>query len=113
MKPDKPLVWLKGEVRTPPLSKAKRIEIGMLLRRLQRGEMLSMPASRPMPSLGVRCHELRISDGSREWRLLYRIDADAIVIGDVLAKTTKKTPQRILDQCRRRFAQYDRDGGGA
>jgi phage-related protein len=111
MKLDKPLVWLKGEVKTPPLSREKRIEVGMLLRRLQRGEMLSMPASRPMPSLGSRCHELRISDGPREWRLLYRIDADAIVVGDVFAKTTNKTPNRALDQCRRRFAQYDRDGG--
>jgi phage-related protein len=111
MKPDKPLVWLKGEVKTPPLSKEKRIEVGMLLRRLQRGEALSMPISRPMPSVGPRCHELRIADARREWRLLYRTDADAIVVGDFFAKTSRKTPDRVLEECRRRFARYDRDGG--
>jgi hypothetical protein len=48
--PDKPLVWLAGEVKTPPLSRPARIEDGMLLRRLQRGEVLSLPHSRPMPN---------------------------------------------------------------
>ncbi|HET7699063.1 MAG TPA: hypothetical protein VFK57_25315 [Vicinamibacterales bacterium] len=38
---DKPLVWLHGEVRTPPFSTEARIEAGTLLRRLQRGERLS------------------------------------------------------------------------
>jgi phage-related protein len=110
---DRPLVWLKGEIKTPPLSREARMEAGMLLRRLQRGEALGMPASRPMPSIALRCHELRITDGPREWRIIYRIDTDAIVIGDVFAKTTKKTPNRVLDQCRRRFARYDHDGGSA
>jgi len=59
---DKPLVWLHGEVRTPPFSKAARLEAGLLLRSLQRGENLSLPQSRPMPSIGPRCHELRIID---------------------------------------------------
>lgn len=49
---DKPLVWLHGEVKSPPLSKEGRIEAGFLLRRLQRGESLGMPHSRPMPSMG-------------------------------------------------------------
>lgn|SRR4051812_45542084 len=108
---DKPLVWLKGEVKTPPLSTAARIEVGMLLRRLQRGEALSMPTARSMPTIGPRCHELRITDGRREWRLIYRIDSDAIVVGDFFSKTTAKTPTRIIDDCRRRFSRYDRDGG--
>jgi hypothetical protein len=55
-------MWLHGEVRTPPLSGAARIEAGVLLRRLQRGVSLSLPQSRPMPSIGKRCHELRITD---------------------------------------------------
>ena len=64
-----------------------------------------------MPGVGPRCHELRITDERREWRLVYRIDDDAIVIGEVFAKTTQKTPARVLEQCRRRFARYDEDGG--
>ena len=50
---EKPLVWLKGEVKTPPFSAATRLETGLLLRRLQRGEMLSMPVSRPCAQQGV------------------------------------------------------------
>ena len=64
---DKPLVWLRGEVKTPPLSAAARLEAGTLLRRLQAGDKLSTPHSRPMPSIGPRCHELRVVDeGKRD-----------------------------------------------
>lgn len=59
---DKPLRWLHGEVKSPPFSPAARLEIGWLLRRLQQGEHLSLPHSRPLPSLGARCHELRVRD---------------------------------------------------
>lgn len=62
---DKPLVWLRGEIKTPPLSRDARLEAGVLLRRLQKGEVLSMPHSRVMPSIGPRCYELRIPDRDR------------------------------------------------
>lgn len=104
---DKPLAWLRGEIKTPPLSTEARIEAGMLLRRLQGGERLSMPHSRPMPSIGVRCHELRVVDAGKTWRIVYRLDADAIVIADVFQKTTQQTPNRVIQDCRRRLARYD------
>jgi phage-related protein len=85
---NKPLVWLRGEVKTPPFSPDARLEAGVLLRRLQRGEMLSLPHSRPMPSISQRCHELRIVDRDKTWRIVYRIDEDAVVIIDVFKKTT-------------------------
>ncbi len=59
---DKPLVWLGGQVTTPPMSKEARLEAGHLLRLLQAGHALAMPHSRPMPAIGGRCHELRIPD---------------------------------------------------
>jgi hypothetical protein len=34
-KADVPLVWLEGEVKTPPFSETARTEAGFLLRRLQ------------------------------------------------------------------------------
>lgn len=104
---DKPLVWLKGEIRTPPLSAQTRIEAGVLLRRLQQGEMLGMPHSRPMPSIAPRCHELRIRDHDRTWRIVYRIDQDAVVIVDVFRKQTKTTPKHVIENCKRRLAHYD------
>lgn len=106
-RPDKPIVWLHGEVRTPPLSASARLETGVLLRRLQRGEVLGLPHSRPMPSIGSRCHELRVVDADATWRLVYRIDADAIVVADVFKKKTKDTPQRVIDAAKRRLRDYD------
>jgi phage-related protein len=104
---DKPLIWLHGEVKTPPLSTAARLETGVLLRRLQRGEVLGLPHSRPMPSIGGRCHELRIVDEDATWRLVYRVDVDAIVVADVFKKKTQATPKRAMDAARRRLRQYD------
>ena len=104
---DKPLVWLRGEVKTPPFSAAARLEAGMLLRRLQSGDKLSMPHSRPMPAIGPRCHELRVVDAERTWRLVYRIDPDAVVLADVMAKTTQQTPVRVIAACKRRLRLYD------
>ena len=104
---DKPLVWLRGEVRTPPFSAAARLEAGLLLRRLQGGEKLAMPHSRPMPSIGPRCHELRIVDAGKTWRLVYRLDPDAVIIAEVFQKTTQQTPARVIADCARRLKQYD------
>jgi phage-related protein len=104
---DKPLAWLHGEVKTPPFSKAARIEAGYLLRELQRGRLLSMPHSRPMPAVGPRCHELRVVDGRSTWRIVYRVDADAIVIAEVFAKKTSQTPSAVLEACQKRLKEYD------
>lgn len=104
---DKPLVWLHGEVKTPPFSEEGRIEAGYLLRRLQQGEKLSMPQSRPMPTIGRRCHELRIRDEGHVWRLVYRIDDDAIVILEVFEKDSGETPEHVKEVCRQRLKRYD------
>jgi phage-related protein len=103
----KPLVWLRGEVKTPPFSQAGRLEAGYLLRLLQQGESLGLPHSRPMPAIGPRCHELRINDGASTFRIMYRADTDAVVILDVLKKKTEQTPQSVIETCRHRLRTYD------
>jgi phage-related protein len=103
---DKPLVWLHGEIKTPPFSEAARLEAGFLLRRLQQGDTLSLPHSRPMPTIGTQCHELRINDANRTWRIMYRVEADAVVILEVFGKKTEATPQAVLDRCRTRLTAY-------
>lgn len=104
---DKALVWLRGEVRTQPFSAAARLEAGWSLRRIQAGEKLGMPHSRPMPSIAPRCHELRVVDAGKTWRIVYRIDPDAIVIADVFQKTTAQTPAHVIADCRRRLRKND------
>jgi len=103
---DKPRVWLAGAVKSPPFSADARMEAGFLLRRLQMGEGISVPHSRPMPTIGRGCHELWIVDADTTWRLVYAIDHDAIVILDVFAKKTQATPNRVLEVCRQRLRAY-------
>jgi phage-related protein len=74
---------------------------------LQRGRRLALPHSRPLPVIGVRCHELRITDSTTTWRIVYRADSDAIVILEVFAKKTAKTPKRVIEVCRKRLRTYD------
>jgi phage-related protein len=60
-----------------------------------------------MPSIGARCHELRINDESKTWRIVYRIDDDAIIILDLFDKKTQKTPKEVVDNCKRRIRLYE------
>jgi len=103
---DKPLVWLRGEVKSPPFSADARVEAGFLLRRLQKGESLGLPHSRPMPSIGFQCHELRINDENQSWRIIYHVAADSVVILDVFSKKTAATPKEVVTNCKRRLAAY-------
>lgn len=105
----KRLVWRHGEVKTPLFSQAGRIKAGFPLRPLQEGENLGLPHSRPMPSIGLRCHELRINDCHVTWRIVYRVDADAIVILEVFKKSTVKTPLPVIDTCQHRLRKYDNE----
>ena len=96
------------EVKTPPFSVAARVEAGVLLRRLQQGETLSLPHGRPLPVIGRRCHELRVHDETVTWRLVVRVDPDAILILEVFAKKTQTLPASVIDTCKRRLSAYDR-----
>ncbi|MBK5297543.1 MAG: type II toxin-antitoxin system RelE/ParE family toxin [Vicinamibacteria bacterium] len=98
---------MHGEVKSPPFSAKARLEAGALLRQLQRGQVLGLPHSRPMPAIGAHCHELRIQDANVIWRIVYRLDGDAVIIIEVFSKKTPTTPRGVLDVCRRRLNAYD------
>lgn len=103
---DKPLVWLHGEIYTPPFSEEARIEAGTLLRRLQRGDSLGLPHSRPMPVIGRNCHELRITDRDAHWRIFYHINSESIVILGVFDKDTRSTTTVTINTCKQRLKRY-------
>jgi phage-related protein len=115
----KPLVWLHGQVKTPPFTREGRREAGQLLGMLQFGLPIAMPRARPMPGIGPRCHELRVRDEGHNWRIVCRVDPDAVIVAEVFAKTTRATPPKVIADCKRRLRLYDaatraarRAGGG-
>ena len=69
-------------------------------------KLIEMPDSRPMPSIGKSCYELRVNDVNKTWRIIYYIDDEAIVILEVLAKKTQKTPQEVIEICKKRLIRY-------
>lgn len=89
------------------MSTEAKKEAGFLLRQLQRGDVLSPPESKPMPSIGARCHELIVNDKDHWWRIIYRTDSDAIVVLDVFQKQTNETPQAVITNCKQRLKNYD------
>ena len=92
------VVWLTGEsLKSPPFSQDAKLEAGYLIWRLQNGELLGLPHSRPMSSIGKRCHELRVQDKDVTWRIIYRIDPDAIVIVMFFEKKTAATARGVLE----------------
>lgn len=107
---DKPLVWLTDLVKTPPMGTEARREAGYLLRLLQAGESLG-PAegSKPLPSIGSGIHELKIKDGEKNatWRIVYRIDSDAIIVAGWFNKKSQKLPKNFVETCQQRLRRYD------
>jgi phage-related protein len=103
----KPLVWLHGEIKTPPFTSKGRQEAGMLLRLLQQGELLGMPQAELLPDVGKRCGALRIRDAGHNWRIMFRIDPEAILILEVYAKKTHKIPDEVIEHCQGRLKRYD------
>jgi phage-related protein len=104
----KPLVWLHGEVKTPPFTFEGRQEAGMLLRLLQRGERLGMPQSEPLTEVGPGCGALRVRDAAHNWRIMYRVDSDAVLVLEVYSKKTQRIPKVIIDRCKQRLKEYDK-----
>ena len=79
----------------------------MLLRLLQEGERLEMPQAEPLPDIGPRCGALRVRDAEHNWRIMYRIDADAVLVLDVYPKKTRKIPDEVIARSKQRLKRYD------
>jgi phage-related protein len=103
----KPAFFMTEDIQTPPMGEAARREAGFLVGRLQEGVSLGMPQARPMPCIGSRCLELRVRDENVTWRVMCRVDPDAVLVIHSFAKKTEATPQDVIRLCRRRLAAYD------
>ena len=96
----------KRELRALP--EEIRSDLADALARLDTGSTLSMPLSRPMPSIGSRVHELRLKDRSGQYRVIYAlVHRDAVYVLHAFKKTTMVTPKRNLDVARRRLREVE------
>ena len=105
----KPIRWLADEVTAPPFAARVALDVAALLKKVAVGGMLLMPHSRPMPSIGHRCYELRVNDGNRSWRIVYHISVDTVVVLDVFAKKTRATPGQVVNRCKKRLRRYEKE----
>jgi len=104
---EKTLVLIAGEIKSPPFSVGARREAGRLLGRVQAGETLGMPHSRPMPSIGRNVNELRVRDEDHNWRIIYRADARIVLVIEIFEKKTPTTPKHVIELCRKRLRDWD------
>lgn len=103
----KEVMWLTEKFETPPMSAEAKQDAGFLLWRVQQGELVPMPESRPMPNIGARCHELRVPDREVIWRIIYRTDSDAIIVVHAFKKKTRQTPNSVISLSKNRLKSYD------
>lgn len=79
-------------------------ELADAVARLERGHMLSMPLSRPMPSIGSGVHELRFKDKSGIYRVVYCLaGAGRIWLIHAFKKKSQATPQQIIETAKERL----------
>lgn len=101
------IIVLKGCRREiEQLPEEVRGDLADALARLDAGLMLSMPVSRPMPSIGRGVHELRLRDRSGTYRIVYAmIQRGTIHVLHAFKKTTATTPVRNLNLATRRLKE--------
>jgi len=83
-----------------------REDLADLLAKLDVGLMLSMPISRPMPSVGRGVHELRLKDRSGIYRVIYvLLKQGDIWLVHAFKKKTQQTPQQAIDLAKKRLKE--------
>ena len=68
--------------------------------------MLSMPLSRPMPSIGRGAHELRLKDRSGAYRVVYAlIRGGRVYLVHAFKKTSRATSPKSIEIARKRLKE--------
>jgi len=100
----------KAAIRNFP--KEVRREFGKAILDLQQGEILSMPISRPMPSVGTGVAELRIRDRSGIYRAFYYARSPrGILVFHAFMKKSQTTSRRDLNLGRNRLKELLHEEG--
>lgn len=85
-----------------------RGDLADALARLDAGLTLSMPLSRPMPSIGSGVHELRLRHRSGQYRVIYvLVRRGAIYVLHAFRKTTQATPKGSIELAKQRLKEVE------
>lgn len=85
---------------------AVREDLADALARLDEGHTLSMPLSRPMPSIGRGVHELRFRDRSGIFRVIYVLmGGGEVVLLHAFMKKSSQTPHQNIELAQRRLKE--------
>ena len=83
-----------------------RKELGKAIYDLQRGEVLSMPLSRPMVSIAPGAAELRIRDRAGIYRVFYYVkSARGVLVFHAFVKKSRATPLPEMNMGRKRLKE--------
>lgn len=86
-----------------------REDLADSLARLERGHILSMPISRPMPSIGKGVHELRLKDRAGIYRIIYVfLGSSEIWLLHAFKKTTQATPFKDIAIAKERLKRISK-----
>jgi len=83
-----------------------RGDLADALARLDARLLLSMPLSRPMPSIGRGVHELRLKDRFGTYRVVYAlVRSGSVHVLHAFKKTTQGTPPKNVELARKRLKE--------
>ncbi|MFI5057032.1 MAG: type II toxin-antitoxin system RelE/ParE family toxin [Candidatus Acidiferrales bacterium] len=83
-----------------------RRALGKAIFDLQQGEILPMPLSRPMPSVGAGAAEIRIADRTGIYRAFYYVrSARRILVFHAFVKKSQATPKHEMDLGKKRLKE--------
>lgn len=83
-----------------------RNRLGRGLFRLQVGEQIAMPNSRPMPAVAVGVSELRVKAEDGTFRAFYyTASSRGVLVFHAFVKKTQRTPPLELDLARKRLKE--------
>jgi predicted XRE-type DNA-binding protein len=112
-----PLIWPALEVSCP-VSATVQLETCVLLRRIQKGKLRLGAQLFPAYAIGPRCFALLVTEGVKlkkgrlfkrgmtGWRIIYRADADAILILDARPMTLAGYGFKVIRPSQRRMREY-------
>lgn len=80
---------------------------GSIIRELQRG---GTPLNTKSVTSTDFCRaRFRDPKTKTDWRIYFRVDDDAIVIVEIVAKKTQHIPKDVMQRCKKRLRDLDKD----